>query len=345
MNNRTTIALDLAKDVIQGAKISKHGELLFNKAMKPKKISELLANSPPCIVAMEGCGSFHHWGRIAQQHGHEVRGMPAHKVKPFISEQKTDANDTLGIAVASSQINMTFCPVKTIEQQSMQSINISRKFLEKTQTATSNHIRALCYEFGIRIGLGKKNLKTSIAQLMSAEDEQLPPTIKDLLIPLWASYKNTEEQFETVTKTLKGTAKQTDTCQRLMKLEGVGPICAVGLVASLGDGSGFKNGRGASAYIGATPKQHSSGGKVKIIGISKSKGDTKLRANLFEGAQSVILRLPEKPKTVKQQWLTDLVRRAGVKRACIALVNKTIRTAWALLRNGTEYEPQLVQPS
>ena len=119
MINRTIISLDLAKDVIQACKINKHGEKLFNQPMKPQKINELLANSAPCIVAMEGCGSFHHWGRIAQKYGHEVKGMPANKVKPFIGSQKTDANDAMGIAVASTQITMTFCPVKSIEQQSL----------------------------------------------------------------------------------------------------------------------------------------------------------------------------------------------------------------------------------
>jgi transposase len=125
--------------------------------MKPKKISELLANTAPCIIAMEGCGSFHHWGRIAQKYGHEVKGMPANKVKPYISAQKTDANDAMGIAVASSQLNMTFSPVKSIEQQSLQSIRTSRKFLDKTLTSTSNNIRGLCYKHSIRIGKGKKN--------------------------------------------------------------------------------------------------------------------------------------------------------------------------------------------
>jgi transposase len=345
MINRTIIALDLAKDVIQACKISKHGEKLFNKPMKPKKISELLANTAPCIIAMEGCGSFHHWGRIAQKYGHEVKGMPANKVKPYISAQKTDANDAMGIAVASSQLNMIFSPVKSIEQQSLQSIRTSRKFLDKTLSSTSNNIRGLCYEYGIRIGKGKKNLREGMAQLLCAEDQQLPVVIKSLVQPLWDSYKHTDEQLEVTSKILKASAKQSEPCQRLTKLEGIGPICAVGLVSSLGDGSAFKNGRSASAYIGATPKQHSSGGKVNMIGIVKSGGDRKLMSNLFEGAMSVISKLPAEPKTAKQEWLLNLVKRAGVKRTCIALVNKNIRTAWALLRHGTEYKPQMISPS
>ena len=338
MIHTTIISLDLAKSVIQACKVSKHGEIVFNKAMSPTKIKELLANTAPCIIAMEGCGSFHYWARYAQKFGHEVRGMNPKKVKPFVSKQKTDKNDAIGISVASSQIGMTFCLVKTEEQQTIQSIQTSRKWFDKTLTSVNNHIRALCYEYGFTIAKGKKSLREKMVTYLAPEATDLSVPIKNVLQGLWSHYQEIEEQLKAITLQLKSLVNQSEQCKRLMKLEGVAHISAAGLASSLGDGKEFKNGREASVYLGATPKQHSSGGKVVMVGISKS-GDNSLRSVLYQGALSVICKLPEIPITQKQQWLIQLVHRVGIKRACIALVNKTIRTAWALLRYDTEYKP------
>lgn len=342
MKNRTTISLDLAKNVIQVCKINCHGEILFNKAMSPTKVSALLANTKPCIVAMEGCGGFHHWARLAQQYGHEVRGMAPKKVKPFISAQKTDANDALGIAVASAQVGMTFCQVKTLSQQTIQSIQTSRKWFDRTLTALGNHIRAVCYEFGLTIKLGKASLKKAIVEFTSAECNDLPEQIKLMLNILSLQYRELDSQHQTLTKQLKQLVTQSEPCKRLMELEGVSHIGAAGLLSCLGDGKSFKNGRHAAVYVGATPKQHSSGGKVVMLGIDKFGGDRALRAVLYQGALAVISRLPAEPKTQKQGWLIALVKRVGIKRACVALINKTVRTAWALLYHGTSYKAQVI---
>lgn len=339
MNKRTVLALDLAKRVIQVFKVNKHGEVVYNKAVSAKKLKEILANTESCIVAMEACGSFHYWGRIAQSYGHEVRAMPPKKVKPFVNRQKTDANDAVGVYIASQQPGMTFCPVKSITQQSIQALHTSRRHLKRSLTATSNHIRGLVYEYGVAIGKGKKALREGIARESAPEADNLPTATKELLKTLWELYLSAEQQLTTIAAQLKSTTRQTEPCKRLMALEGVGEVGAAGLYSSLGDGGQFKNGRQASAYIGVTPKQHSSGGKTVMIGIDKKGGDKALRSTLYLGALSVIKSLPGEPKTEKQQWLINLVRRVGVKRACIALVNKTIRTAWALLRSGQEYNP------
>ena len=342
MNKRTVISLDLAKKVIQVCKVNQYGELLFNKAMSPEKAKALLANSPPCIVAMEGCASFHYWARWAQSLGHEVRGIAPKKVKPYICNQKTDANDAIGIAVAATQLGMSFGQVKSLPQQNIQAIQVSRKWLDQTTTSLGNHIRALCFEYGATIALGKKALREAIISFIDPESNALPEQIKPLLMVLWQQYQVTEEHCKTVTLQLKKWVNQSESCQRLMKLEGVSHIGAAGLLASLGNGKGFKNGRHAAVYVGVTPKQHSSGGKIVMVGIDKHGGDKQLRATLFQGALSVISRLPTEPKTYKQQWLIALVKRVGVKRACIALINKTVRTAWALLNYSTEYHCQSV---
>ena len=299
-----------------------------------------MANSTPCIVAMEGCDSFHYWGRIAQKHGHLVRGMPPKKVKPFIGQQKTDANDAIGIAVAVRQPNMTFCQVMTVEQQNLQAMQTSRRLLDKSLTQIGNHIHALLYGYGFALGVGKKSLRQGVALFLAPENEALPKRVKTLLELLRTKWLETEKQLNAIDKLLRQQVTQSDPCQRLMALEGVAEIGAAGLFCSLGDGSGFNNGRHASVYIGVTPKQYSSGGKTILVGIDKKGGDKILRSVLYQGALSVISNLPAEPNTEKQRWLIALVRRAGVKRACIALVNKTIRTAWALLRSGETYQPR-----
>lgn len=181
MNNRTVLALDLAKRVIQVCKVTGEGEIKFNKAMSPDAVRTLLTNTKPCIVAMEGCGSFHYWGRLAQELGHEVRAMPPIKVKPFIGKQKTDANDAVGIFVASKQPSMTFSPVKSVPQHTIQSIQTSRRLLEKTLKSTSNHIGALLYEYGIILGKGKKSLREGMVTYLDPLSTCLTEPLKQLL--------------------------------------------------------------------------------------------------------------------------------------------------------------------
>ncbi len=342
MINSNVIGIDLAKNVIQVCKVDKQGEIISNKAMSPRKLKELLAKSSPSIVAMEGCGGSHYWARLARSYGHDARIISPKKVKAFLQGHKTDANDALAIAVAATQFGMVFSQVKEEQQQVLQTLETSRKFLDKELTALGNHIRAYLYEYGITTNKGQKSLREKIIIILDDADMSLPQCLKRTLRVLWERYKITMEQLKEAEKARTALVKQLDPCKRLQDLESVGPVCAALLYASIGDGKGFKNGRQASVYIGLTPKQYSSGGKTYLMGIDKRGGDKALRAALYQGAFSVIHKLPDEPKTIKQAWLLALVQRAGVKRACIALANKTVRTAWALLATGKKYEPILL---
>lgn len=338
MNKSTVIALDLAKNVIQVTQISAHGEIQYNKAQSPNKVREILAKSKACIVAMEGCGSAQYWSRFAQQYGHEVRMMSPRKVKPFVTGQKNDVNDAIGIAVAAIQPNMTFAPVKSIQQQSIQSINTVRRFLDKNTTALSNQLRAICYEYGQTMPKGAKGLRERMAELLSPSDVSLPEAIKSLLHVLYEQYQQTRRKLNEVNELLDSFTKELEPVQRLQQIEGVGVKSASLLYAAIGNGTVFKNGRSAAVYAGVTPMQYSSGGKSVLLGITK-QGDSALRSTMYQGALSVISHLKSEASTSKQQWLLDLVKRIGVKRACIALVNKNIRTAWAMLKYKTDYQP------
>ncbi len=339
MKNSNVIGIDLAKNVLQVCKVSQHGELIVNKAISPGKLKELLATSSPSIVAMEGCGSCHYWGRVAKQYGHEARVISPKKVKAFLQGQKTDANDALAIAMASTQFGVRFSQIKSEEQQTLQTLETSRKFLDKELTALNNHIRAYLYEYGISMNKGRKSLRETVAKVVDALDTRLPVCLKDTLKLLWERYQLTLSQLKETKKVKAALVKQVEPCKRLLALESVGEVCAAMLYANIGDGRDFKNGRQASACIGVTPKQHSSGGKTCMVGIDKKGGNKELRAALYQGALSVVSRLPDEAQTVKQAWLQELVKRVGVKRACIALANKTVRTAWALLATGESYKP------
>lgn len=342
MKKSNVIGIDLAKNVIQVCKISKHGELISNKAISPSKLKELLAKSSTSIVAMEGCGACHYWARLAQSYGHDARIISPKKVKAFLQGHKTDANDALAIAIAATQTGLVFSQIKDEKQQSLQTLESSRKFLDKELTALSNHIRAYLYEYGITISKGRKGLREKVVIILDDADTLLPPCLKNTLRLLWQRYQLTIEQLEDAGKFKAALVQQIEPCKRLLDLEGVGPVSAALLYTSIGDGNEFKNGRQASVYVGLTPKQYSSGGKVYMMGIGKKSGNKELKAALYQGALSVISRLPSEPITAKQAWLIELVKRTGIKRACIALANKTVRTAWALLASGKKYEPALL---
>ena len=224
-------------------------------------------------------------------------------------------------------------------QQSLQTLETSRRFLGREITALNNHIRAFLYEYGITMNKGRKSLSAIIPIVLDDSDTRLPRCLRDTLTVLWDQFRSTESQYKAVEKSKAALVKQIEPCKRLLELEGVGSVCASMLYTSIGDGSEFRNGRNASVYVGLTPKQHSSGGKTFMRGIDKSGGNRELRSALYQGALSIISRLATEPRTAKEAWLIELVKRVGVKRACIALANKTVRTAWALLATGKKYQP------
>jgi len=340
MKNRTLIAIDLAKDIFQLCRVSQHGKIISNKAISRQQLKTTLANASPCIVAFEACGSAHYWGRFAQSCGHTVRMLSAKMVRAFRQGHKTDESDAQAIALAAQHPDIRTCQLKNIEQQTLQSLETSRRFIAKQCRALANNIRALAYEYGITIAKGKSALSRAVPCLLEDAENGFPHGLRASLHLLYEQLNAQEACLATMNKELIQRGKSLQPCRQLMALKGVGPVASTLLYASIGDGRLFKNGREAAAYIGVTPKQHSSGGKICMTGINHLAGDKVLRAVLFQGALSVISRLPVVPITEKQRWLIALKQRVGTKRACIALANKTVRTAWALLASGESYRVQ-----
>ncbi|NQY49485.1 MAG: IS110 family transposase [Colwellia sp.] len=343
MEQCNVIAIDLAKDIFQVCIMTTNGKIIFNKAMNRAKLKEWLAKKKLALVAMESCGGAHYWARFALSLGHKVMVIPPKQVKPFRTGQKTDANDAVAIAVASRAANIKPARILSIEQQGLQSIEKMRSLIDKQKLQLSNQVRGLLLEFGIVINKSIKSFKERIPEILEDAENDLSFPMRKVLLQMWELYSRLENDFDVINNELIQLTAQDSDCQKLMKLEGVGPITAVRLKIQLGNGEHFHSGRQVAACIGLTPKQHSSGGKVKLGSVGKGSYDKPLRSCIFLGARAVVSKLKNRPaKTEKERWLKALIERRGVNCASMALANKTARTAYALLKNNTDYKPVLI---
>jgi transposase len=337
MSKLNTIGVDLAKNIIQVSVVSVHGKELQNQALTRQKFAEFLARQKRSLLAFEACATAHYWARVAERHGHQVKIIPAKAVAPFRQGHKTDPNDALAVAEAASRPNVKLAPMKSVEQQGLQAIQRSRELLVQERTALSNHIRGLLMEFGIIIRQGFSALHARLPEILEDGDNELPDVYRPTLSLLYGRLCELRDDVKQLNIEIETLVKQTPCCQRLTALEGVGPIGSVLLYATLGTGEAFVNGRQFSAYLGLTPKQFSSGGKVSFVGISKKVANKRLRAVLIQGARAYVHKL-KTPRSAKDRWLLALIERGGHGKAAVALANKNVRTAWALLTQGTEYQ-------
>ena len=339
MRKHNTIGVDLAKNVIQVCVVSVSNKELLNKELTRKKFTEFLVRQKPALVAFEACATAHYWARVALRHGHQIKIIPAQAIVPFRQGHKTDSNDALAVAETANRPNIKVAPCKGIEQQGMQSVQRSRELLVQERTALSNHLRGLLLEFGVVIPRGFAALTQRIPDILEDGENELPDVYRPTLARLYERFCRLREDIQFLDKQIACLVKQNEPCRHLTEMEGVGPISAILLFATLGTGEAFKNGREFSAYIGLTPKQYSSGGKTNIIGISRHVANRRLRAVLIQGARAYVHKMKE-PQSPKDKWLWSLIQRAGYGRAAVALANKNVRTAWALLTRGTVYDKQ-----
>jgi transposase len=336
MRQSNTIGVDLAKNVIQVSVVTPSNKELSNKELSRLKFAEFLAKQKPALVAFEACATAHHWARVAATFGHRVKIIPAIAVAPFRQGHKTDKNDALAVGEAANRPNIKVAPMKTIEQQAMQSIQRSRELIIQERTALSNHIRGLLLEFGIVIPKGLVHLRKHLPLLLEDVENGLPMSYRPTLHRMSMRFRALDEDLTFMDGQINQVVRANDGCRRLLALEGIGPIGAVLLVATLGSGEAFKNGREFSAYLGLTPKQFSSGGKTNVIGISRRVANRRLRSVLIQGARSYVY-ARKQARSGKDEWLLALVARSGAGKAAVALANKNVRTAWAILTQGTEY--------
>ena len=335
--NITRIGLDLAKNVFQVHAVDHKGHFLLSRSLKREKMIEFFQKQPPCLIGMEACGSSHFWARTLMAMGHQVKLIAPQFVKPYVKGNKNDANDAEAICEAVSRPNMRFVPVKTVEQQDIQALHRIRQGLVRQRTALVNQIRGLLSEYGIVISLRVESLRNAIPYILEDAENRLTADFRLLLKGLQEDLTHIDKRIGSQDQAIKRVALEHEGAKRLQQLRGIGPITATALIAAIGDGRQFARGRDAAAWCGLVPGQHSSGGKARLLGISK-RGDTYLRTLLIHGARAVIKTALNKNDHLSK-WLQSLCSRRNQNIAAVALANKTMRMAWALLVRGEDYDP------
>jgi len=288
---------------------------------------------------MEACSGAHHWARELKSRGFEVKLIPPQYVKPYVKSQKNDATDAEAICEAMSRPGMRFVSIKTVEQQDIQAIHRVRSSVVGQRTAQGNQIRGLVAEYGLVAPQQLSALRKAIPDWLEDAENGLTDRFRRLLHGLWRELLTLDERIKELDHEIECIADAHPDAKRLKQLQGVGPLIATALVARFGDASHFKRGREAAASVGLTPRHHGTGGKNRLMGITK-QGDRYLRSILIHGARSAVSQAHRKDDRLSR-WVTELKQRSHTNVAAVALANKTVRVAWAMLRNGTDYEPEI----
>jgi transposase len=335
------VGVDLAKNVFQLHGINRHGQAVWRRRLRRKQWLKVLLETvePGCIIGMEACSSAHHWARQLQTNGYEVRLVAPQFVKPFVKSNKNDRNDAEAICEAITRPHMRFVPVKTIEQQDIQAIHRVRCTLMSQRNAKANQIRGLVAEYGIVAPRQMLSLRRAVPEWLEDAGNGLSTCFRALLHDLWMDLQHLQERLAELDRQIEQIAKDNPVTRRLQQLRGVGPMVATALVATVGDGSHFRKGRQMAAAIGLTPRQHSSGEKRRLLGISK-RGDAYLRTLLIHGARAVVSQAKRRDDPLSL-WVTSIAERSHTNVAAAALANKTVRIAWSMLRNESDYKPAL----
>jgi transposase len=336
MQTVTTIGLDIAKSIFQVHGVDAAGQVVVRRQLKRRYVLAFFEKLPPCLIGIEACASSHHWSRELQALGHKVRLMPPAYVRPYVKRQKNDAADAEAICEAVTRANMRFVETKTPEQQSCLMLHRTRHLFIRQQTAVINAIRAHLAEFGIVAPVGRNGVEELLGVVADASDKRLPEIARACLAALGAQLRMLKAQILEFDRMINAWHRSNETSKRLDEIPGVGPALATALVASVADPRAFRSGRDFSAWIGLVPKQHSSGGKDKLGGISK-QGDRYLRSLFTAGALAVI-RYAKIHGAKHRPWLTALLARRPTKVAAVALANKIARMAWAMMARGERYK-------
>jgi transposase len=336
------VGVDLAKNVFQVHGVERNGKAVWRRKLTRENWVKVLLDTiePGCEIGMESCGGAHHWARRLQAHGFKVRLIAPQFVKPYVKSNKNDANDAEAICEAMSRPTMRFVSAKTVEQQDIQAVHRIRAELSKQRTAKVNQIRGLVAEYGLVAPKEIVQLRRALPHWLEDGENGLSDRFRRLLNGLWNDLKALDERMSEIDREISMLAQSDPVAKRLQQLRGVGPIIATALVAAVGNGEQFANGRQMSAAFGLTPRQHSSGGKERLLGISK-RGDVYLRSLLIHGARAVIHNAKDKDDRLSQ-WATRLAARSHPNLAATALANKTTRMAWAMLKNGTDYKADMI---
>jgi transposase len=335
MQDVTLIGIDLGKHSFHLHGQDRHGKALLRKKFSRRQLIDFLANFPACTIVMEACAGAHWMARQLAGFGHEAKLISPQFVRPFVKSNKSDFIDAEAICEAACRPAMRFVTPKTEAQQCLSALHRVRESLVHDRVKASNQIHAFLLEFGIGLPVGHASIRRLPALLA---EQALPPRLVSVLEKLHLHFKYLEEQIADIDKELARQLQKDDLGQRLMSIPGIGPITASVLAAEMGDGKQYSCGRDFAASIGLVPRQYSTGGKVRLLGISK-RGSKTLRRLLVQGARSYMQRLDRHTDRLAQ-WVRIMLTRRHANVVACALANKLARTAWAIAAKHTEFEKQ-----
>jgi transposase len=334
MSEITTIGLDLAKHVFQVHGIDAEGTRVLRKQLRRGQVLAFFSRLPHCVVGMEACATAHYWARELRALGHEVQLMPAQYVKAYVKRNKNDAADAEAICEAVLRPSMRFVPVKTADQQAALLLHRGRERLVCQRTMMANALRAHLAEFGVIAPQGLGNIGQLIAMVRDENDARLPDLARQVLQVLVGQIEQLEAGIATLEKQLMAWHRSNPVSQRLATIPGIGPIIATAIAATVVDPIAFRSGREFAAWLGLVPRQNSTGGKIRLGGISK-RGNPYLRRLLINGASANLLR---SKATNSDPWVIGLRRRRPSLVVAVALANKIARIAWAVMHRQEDYQ-------
>jgi transposase len=338
--SKTVVGIDIAKRVFQLHWIDMESGEIVSVQLKRGNFLEHFANRQACLIGMEACGGAQHWARKLTAMGHQVKLLPGKAVKGFVTGNKNDRHDARAIWTAVQQPHVKPVAIKTEEQQAILALHRMRSQLVKFRTAQINGLRGLLTEYGEVMAQGKVGVRKGIAEALAKLSDRLPAMVIETLREQWARIGKMDEEIASIEQRIKLWLKQSDACQRIAEIPGVGPLTATAAVAIMGDAKAFKSGRQFAAFAGLVPRQTGTGGRIKLLGISK-RGDTYLRTLLIHGARAVLTKAKD-----AGDWANKLRQRRALNVAIVALANKMARTIWAILAHERTYQKQFVsQPT
>lgn len=330
------VGIDLGKNSCSVAGRDARGAVVLRRRMRRESVIKLATDLPPCVIAMEACCGAHHLGRVLRDMGHEVRLMPPEYVQPYVKAQKTDDRDAEAIAEAATRPTMRFVALKSEAQLDMQSLHRARDRLVSQRTALINQLRGMLLERGIVVPQGRRKLEHYLDALLISEPVPLSDRITVLVADMRAEWRELDRRIAAFDNEFAEHAREDDTVRLLATIPGIGVLNATALASAIGRAESFRRGRDLAAWLGLVPRQFTTGGKPRLLGISK-RGNVYLRKLLVHGARAALPSLA-KSATPLGSWLRGLLARAHVNIAVVALANKLARIAWAVLRTQHLFE-------
>ena len=333
-----SLGIDIGKTTFHVVALNEHGSVVVRRKFSRKQLLAYTANIAASLIGMEACGGAHCLARVICGQGHQVRLIPGQFVKPFRKSNKNDYLDAEAIAEAVTRHNMRFVPIKTEGQLDLQGLHRVRERLVHNRTEIINQIRGFLLERGISFNRGPINFRKEMPSLLEDAEQSLTPSLRSLLDHLWQEWQYLDSQIDQIASAIEAVADGDAACRRLRKIPGVGPLVSTAMVAAVGNGAAFKRGREFAAWLGLVPKQHSTGGKTKLLGITK-RGNPYVRKLFVHGARAVLLRVKYDTGGFGQ-WVHRLAARAPRNKVIVAIANKLARIAWVVLSSGNEYQHQ-----